>query len=90
MNLRKKARDLIELAVDPRTPESERRNAAMKAVKFIRKHDLLAKPQPKNPLEGFLQDNDETVQTVKQTFDAAKTVADGLRKIGIKFQQGRR
>ncbi len=39
---RQKALDLIELALDESTTEEESRSAAVKAVKFIDKHDLLA------------------------------------------------
>lgn len=86
MTPRQKARDLIELAADERTPEKERLSAAIKAVALIRKHDLLA-----SPLDGILDGGDETVQAAKSIFDTltdpklrnnVKKVADRFRRRG--------
>ena len=43
MNPRQKARDLIELAADDRTPEKERVAAAWKAVELIRGRDCFVR-----------------------------------------------
>lgn len=63
MNARQKARDLIELACDDRTPDKERLAAALKACKTIRDHDLLA-----SPLDGLLSSENETVQAATDIF----------------------
>ncbi len=39
-----RARDLVRLGADQRTPEDEARNAAVKACKYIRKYKLLDDP----------------------------------------------
>lgn len=57
---RQKALDLIELALDESTTEDERRSAAVKAVKFIDKYDLL-----RRPFEG-----NKTIQAAMNVADA--------------------
>lgn len=71
MNLRQKARDLVELAADERTPDKERLAAAMKAVALIRKHDLLS-----SPLDAIIGSVDN--ETIQETVSAAKTIYDRL------------
>lgn len=44
MSAREKARRLVTLATDKRTPSNERRVAAMSACKLIRKYKLLESP----------------------------------------------
>jgi len=81
---RKKARGLVALAVDERTPREERIAAALRAVKIIAKYDLLA-----SPLDGILDNSNETVQAAKTIFDfvtdpklsaSVKTVADRFKR----------
>jgi len=62
--LRRKAKDLIELAVDDSTTDKERLAAAMQAIKLIRKHDLLA-----SPLDGLIDSEDETVKAAHSIFE---------------------
>ncbi len=47
---RQKARDLIRLAVDARTPEAERVVAAVQAVGLIHRHELLESRGPKSKI----------------------------------------
>lgn len=61
---RQRAKDLIELAVDDRTPEKERFSAALKAVGLIHKHDLLA-----SPLDELLGSKNETVRAASRVID---------------------
>ncbi len=85
MNPRQKARDLIELAADDRTPEKERVAAAWKAVELIRKYDLLS-----SPLDGFLggmlASSNEDIQAVGTVLEA---ITDPKLVAGIKTIAGR-
>jgi len=87
MTPRQKARDLIELAADERTPEKERLAAALKAVAIIRKHDLLA-----SPLDGILDSGDETVQAVKSIFDVFTDpkLRENVKKVARRVNRARR
>ena len=79
---RQKALDLIELALDDSTTEDERRSAAVRAVKFIDKYDLLARP-----FEG-----NSTVQAAVDVLDKLTdpSIVDSFKKIGEKIGQVRR
>jgi len=63
MNKRQQVKDLIELAVDETGDDKERLAAAMKAVRLIRKYDLLS-----DPLDA-IADN-EYVRAAKTLFGA--------------------
>ena len=63
---RKKALDLIELALDENTTESERLVAAMSAVKLIDKYDMLASPF------------DELLGSQNDAIRAASTIVDRI------------
>ncbi len=79
---RRTAQHLIDLALDDSTTVDERRTAAMQAVKFIDKHDLLTRP-----FEG-----NETVQAAMDVVDrlADPGLLDGLKKIVTKVGETRR
>lgn len=79
---RRTAQHLIDLALDDSTTADERRTAAMQAVKFIDKHDLLTRP-----FEG-----NETVQAAMDVVDrlADPGLLDGLKKIVAKVGDARR
>lgn len=86
--LRRKAKDLIELAVDDSGNDKERVAAAMQAAKLIRKHDLLD-----SPLDGLMDSGDETVQAAHTIFEtltdpklrqSVKKVADRFRRSGVR------
>ena len=81
---RKKARDLIKLALDERNEsEKERVTAAFQACKLIDKYGLLD-----SPLDDMLDGNEtaRAVRTIKDTVtnpeivDAVKTVASVFRR----------
>lgn len=77
---REKAKDLVALALDENTSIEERRNAAVKAVKYIDKYDLLDLPD--NPLEGLVDaDVAETIGEAGAAVQAAKQGFDTLKKI---------
>jgi hypothetical protein len=82
VNYRQKAKDLVKLAVDERTPEKERLSAMVAVVKLIHQHDLLS-----SPLDGLLNTDNETVQAAATLFgqvtspdfiDSVKRVARGF------------
>lgn len=79
---RQRALDLVELALDEGTTVDERRNAALKAIKYIDKYDLLSRP-----FEG-----NETVQAAMDVVDrlADPGLLDGLKKIVAKVGERRR
>lgn len=79
---RRTAQHLIDLALDDGSTTEERRTAAMQAVKFIDKHDLLTRP-----FEG-----NETVQAAMDVVDrlADPGLLDGLKKIVTKVDEARR
>jgi hypothetical protein len=83
MSTRQKAKDLVALAVDDRTPEKERITAALRAVKLIAKYGLLASPL------DILDSENETVQAVRGIADVlldpklrrnVARVASGLKR----------
>lgn len=86
MNQKQRARDLIELAVDDRTPEKERLAAAVKAVTLIRQHDLLA-----SPFDGLSESGSETVRAATKIVEkltdpdlisSARKMMDEVRRVG--------
>lgn len=54
---RQKARDLIRLATNEKTPEKERIVASVQAVALIEKHDLL-----ESPLDDLIGADNETIK----------------------------
>jgi len=64
MNYRQKAKDLVALAIDERTPEKERLAAMVAAVKLIHQHGLLS-----SPLDGLLRADNETVKAAATLFE---------------------
>lgn len=83
---RETAFNLMDLALNDGTTEEERRSAAVKAVKFIDKHDLLA-----SPLDELLGSKNEAVRAVSSVVDtitdpsftdSVKTIADLLTRRG--------
>jgi hypothetical protein len=84
--LRQKARDLIELALDESTTDEERISAAMKAAKLIRKHDLLS-----SPLDGLLDSDNETVQAASNIFEVLTDpkLAKSVKKVADQFRRRR-
>ncbi len=75
---RQKALHLIELALDE-TNENEQRNAAVKAVKFIDKHDLLASTGSENDTVRAVS---TAVGTVMEAIDSVKKTADQFTRRG--------
>jgi hypothetical protein len=82
MSERQKAKKLMALALDERTPEKERLSAAFNALKLIDKHGLLD-----SPLEGILNSDNETIKAASTIFErltdpdlvkSVKKVAGGL------------
>ena len=82
INPRDTAKKLIETATDDRTPEKERVNAMVQAVRIIKQHDLLA-----TPLDGLLDSSNETVKAASTIFSSltnpdfvagVKQIAKGL------------
>ena len=84
---RQKARDLIELAHDEGTTDSERIASAMKAVKLIRKHDLLA-----SPLDDLLGSKNEAVRAASTVLDKLTDpdFIDSVRTLGGQVASARR
>lgn len=72
---RQKVKDLIELACDEGNEDGERTAAAMRAVKLIRKYNLLSSPF------DLLDGNNEVVQAAKSIVEALPDFADNARKI---------
>lgn len=81
---RQKAKDLVELAFDDRTPDKERAIAAMKAVAVIRKYDLLS-----SPIDDILKIDNETVRAVGGIFEAL-TDTKLKRDVKTVFERARR
>jgi hypothetical protein len=82
MNHRQKAKDLVNLAIDARTPEKERAVAMVALVKLIHEHDLLS-----SPLDGLLNTDNRTIRAAATIFervtdpgfvDSVREVARGL------------
>jgi len=70
MNPRQKAKDLVRLAADERTPEKERMVSAIKAVGLIQEHGLLD-----SPLDGIGdvlrgEQAQRTVKAASKLYDA--------------------
>lgn len=65
-NPRRKALDLVELALDEKTTEDERLVAAMSVVKLIDKYDLLS-----SPFEELLGSKNDAIR-------AASTIVDRI------------
>jgi hypothetical protein len=83
MNSRQKARDLIELAVDERTPEKERLSAAVKAVALIHKYDLLVSPL------DMLDSENETVSAAKSILEVLTDpkLTANVKKVASRFRR---
>jgi hypothetical protein len=79
MNARQKVKDLIELACDETGEDKERIAAGMKAVRLIRKYDLLA-----SPLDGLLDSDNETVAAATDIFShlTSPGFMSSVKKIG--------
>jgi len=79
---RQRAIDLIELALDEGTTLDERRNAAVKAVKYIDKHELLA-----SPLDELLGSQNKTVRAASTVLDRIMDpeFVDSVKTIGQQF-----
>ena len=81
------AKDLIELAIDERTPEKERIVSAMKAVAIIHKYDLLT-----SPLDVLREVDNETVRAATTIFEKVTDpdLMSSLKKIGNQIGRRRR
>lgn len=86
MSNRQRAKDLIELALDEGAPETERLSAAVKAVKLIRKYDLLSSPL------DLLSSENETINAVKGIFETLSDpkLVKNVKKVGERFSGRRR
>jgi len=87
MNARQKARDLIELALEENGDDKERIAAAMKALRIIRKYDLLS-----SPLDGLLSSDNETVKAATSIFEKLTDpdLVNSVKKISSRISQARR
>jgi hypothetical protein len=87
MNARQKVKDLIELACDETGNDKERVAAAMKAVRIIRKYDLLA-----SPLDGLLESDNETIKAATSIFEKLTDpdLVSSVKKISSRISQARR
>jgi hypothetical protein len=87
MNARQKVKDLIELALEEGGDEKERIVAAMKALRIIRKYDLLA-----SPLDGLLSSDNETVKAATSIFEKLTDpdLVSSVKKISSRISQARR
>jgi hypothetical protein len=87
MNARQKARDLIELALEENGDDKERIAAAMKALRIIRKYDLLS-----SPLDGLLSSDNETVKAATSIFEKLTDpdLVNSVKKISGRISQARR
>lgn len=86
MSNRQRAKDLIELALDDGASEAERLSAALKAIRLIRKHDLLSSPL------DLIDTENETVQAVKGIFETLTNpkLVKNVKKVGERFSGRRR
>lgn len=82
---RRKAKDLIELAVGDNTPKEERLAAAFNAAKLIHKYDLLA-----SPLDELLGSENETVRAATTVLDKITDpdFIDSVKTIGSQISGG--
>jgi hypothetical protein len=85
-NPRRKAKDLIRLALDRNSPENERSNAAVQAIRLIAEYDLLS-----SPLDEMIEGN-ETTKAIKNVVDTLKDpeLIGNLKTIGAKLGQFRK
>lgn len=84
---RQKVKDLIELACDETGDEKERVAAAVKAVRLIRKYDLLS-----SPLDGLLSSDNETVSAAATIFETltSPNLVNSVKRVGSHLSQARR
>jgi hypothetical protein len=84
---RQQAKDLIELAVDDRTPEKERLNSAMKAIAIIHKYDLLS-----SPIDALNEIDNETIRAATKIVEKITDpdLVSSLKKIGSHIGRRRR
>ncbi len=82
MDHRETAKKLIDMAADERTPENERVNAMVKAVKLIKEHDLLASPLT-GILGGLNNINNDTVRAASSAFAhlTSPEFVDSMKKV---------
>lgn len=82
---RDKAKKLIENALDDGVGPEERNTFAVRAIKLIRKYDLLTPPA----LDGILEN--ETVRAAKTVLDNVTNpdFLGGLKTLGREFQKAR-
>ena len=87
MNARQKAKDLIELALEENGDDKERIAAAMKALRIIRKYDLLS-----SPLDGLLSSDNETIKAATSIFEKLTDpdLVSSVKKISSRISQARR
>jgi hypothetical protein len=87
MNPRQKAKKLIDLAFDEGTTEQERVSAMARALKIIRKYDLLA-----SPLEGLLASDNETISAATNIIDRLTDphFIGSVRKVASRISRARR
>ena len=86
---RQKAKDLMKLALDERTPEKERIAAAFGALKIIDKNELLS-----SPLDGIMAIDNESVQAAGSIFETLThpNFIKSVKKVagGVSRARGRR
>lgn len=88
MNPREKARKLVALAVDERTPEQERATAAVQAIALIHKHSLL--DSPLDMVGDALRNESETVKAVSKIYETFTdpTLVGAIKEVGRRFKKG--
>lgn len=87
MNTRQKAKDLMKLALDERTPEKERIAAAFGALKIVDRDGLLD-----SPLEGIMAIDNESVQAAASIFETLTNprFVKSVKQVANKVRRGRR
>ena len=88
MNPREKARDLVHLAADGRTPEAERIAAAIKAVGLIDEHKLL--DSPFDGITDVVRENQPAIRAASKIYDMFvkdPDIAAALKSVGDKFAE---
>ena len=85
---RQKALDLIALALDRGTTEDERRNAAVRAVDYIDRHDLLSERKRHDTVQAAVNAVD-TLTDVVDTIKGSGILGD-LKKVGDQISRARR
>lgn len=78
---REKAKDLIELALDDGTSDAERATAAFRALKIIRKYDLLSSPL--DVLDGSSNKNVKAAKKVLETLGDPELVSSVKALAGL-------